>query len=174
MSDRLWAPWRMEYVLGRPKDGGGCIFCDLAAAPPGGYRVKLVLIVQPHAFACLNKYPFASSHVLVAPTRHVSDVGDLPPDEYDATMRLLRDTIARVRSATGAEALNVGLNLGKAAGAGIAEHLHAHVVPRWIGDSNFMPVLADVRVMPEYLDDSWLRLAPFFADVPGLHPQDAP
>ncbi len=169
MSERLWAPWRMEYILG-PK-GGACIFCDFAAAPPEAYREKLVLLVQEHALVCLNKYPFAASHVLVAPRRHVSDIGALPSEEYDATMRLVRETVARLRMATRAEGVNVGLNLGKAAGAGIEEHLHAHAVPRWSGDSNFMPVLADVRVMAEHLDDSWKRMAPLFADLPGEHPR---
>jgi ATP adenylyltransferase len=167
MTDRLWAPWRMEYILG-PKDGP-CIFCEFASAPPTLYREKLVLVVQPHALVCLNRYPFAACHLLVAPRRHVSDLGDLPAEEYDATMRLLRDTVSRLRLATNAEGINVGLNLGKAAGAGITEHLHAHAVPRWVGDSNFLPVLADIRVMPEYLGESWQRLAPFFADVPGAH-----
>jgi ATP adenylyltransferase len=169
MSERLWAPWRMEYILG-PK-GGACIFCDFAAAPPESYREKLVLLVQEHALVCLNKYPFAASHLLVAPRRHVSDLAGLSADEYDATMRLVRETVARLRAATHAEGVNVGMNLGKAAGAGIEEHLHAHAVPRWSGDSNFMPVLADVRVMVEHLDDSWKRLAPLFADLPGEHPR---
>lgn len=169
MSERLWAPWRMEYILG-PK-GGPCIFCDFVAAPPASYREKLVLLVQPHAFVCLNKYPFAACHLLVAPRRHVSDLAELPDEEYEATMRLLRDAVACLKSATHAEGFNVGMNLGKAAGAGIAEHLHAHAVPRWTGDSNFMPVLADVRVMAEYLDTSWQRLVPLFADLPGEHPR---
>ncbi len=158
----------MEYILG-PK-GRACIFCDFASAPRESYREKLVLVVQPFALVCLNKYPFSASHLLVSPRRHVSDLNDLPPEEYDATMQLLRTAVARVQRATGAEGMNVGLNLGKAAGAGIAEHLHAHIVPRWAGDSNFMPVVADVRVMPEYLDESWQRLRPFFADIPGDHP----
>jgi ATP adenylyltransferase len=85
----------------------------------------------------------------------------------------VRESVVRVRRATGAEGINVGLNLGKAAGAGIAQHLHAHVVPRWTGDSNFMPVVADVRVMPEYLDQSWERLVEWFADLPGEHPSEA-
>ena len=161
----------MEYILGSKQ--GACIFCDFAAAPPAAYREKLVLLVQPHALVVLNRYPFAASHVLVAPRRHVSDLGALPGEEYDALMRLLRDTCARLGAATRAEGLNVGMNLGKAAGAGIAEHLHAHAVPRWNGDVNFMPVLADVRVMPEHLDDSWQRLAPLFADLPGAHPAGA-
>jgi ATP adenylyltransferase len=159
----------MEYILG--DKAGGCIFCDFAAAPPTAYRGKLVLVVQQHALVCMNRYPFAPGHLLVAPRRHVSALEDLQADEYDALMRLLREATVRVKRASDAEATNLGLNLGKAAGAGIAGHLHAHVVPRWAGDTNFMPVLADVRVMPEHLDASWGRLAPHFADVPGQHPE---
>ncbi|MDP9036876.1 MAG: HIT domain-containing protein [Myxococcota bacterium] len=168
MSERLWAPWRTEYILG-PK-GDHCVFCGLATALPRAYREKLLLVVQSHAFVCLNRYPFAASHLLVVPRRHVSDITELPAAEYDATMNLLRESIVRVRRATEAEGLNVGINLGAAAGAGIADHVHAHIVPRWRGDTNFMPVVADVRVMPEYLDDSWQRLAPTFADIAGTHP----
>jgi ATP adenylyltransferase len=158
----------MEYILG-PK-AGGCVFCDMVTAPPAAYRSKLVLLLGEHALVCLNKYPFASGHLLVVPRRHVADPGDLDDAEYDATMRLLRSTVDRVQRATGAKAINVGMNLGAAAGAGIAEHLHGHVVPRWPGDTNFMPVLADVRVLPEYLDTTWTKLAPLFADLPGAHP----
>jgi ATP adenylyltransferase len=123
--------------------------------------------VQPHAFVCLNRYPFAASHLLVAPRRHVGDLADLEADEYVALMTLLRDSTVRLRRATGCPAMNVGFNLGKAAGAGVADHVHGHIVPRWPGDTNFLPVLADVRVMPEYLDESWQRLYAAFADVPG-------
>jgi ATP adenylyltransferase len=168
MSDVLWAPWRMEYLLG--SKGGSCVFCDMAAAPPEAYRGKLVLLVAEHALVCLNKYPFAAGHLLVVPRRHAADLGALEDGEYDATMRLLRATVARVQRATRAQGINVGMNLGAAAGAGIAEHVHAHVVPRWPGDTNFMPVVADVRVMPEYLDETWKTLSPLFADLPGVHP----
>jgi len=160
MSLRLWAPWRMQYITG-PKQGA-CIFCDFAEAPASTF-------VDEHALVCLNRYPFSASHLLVAPRRHVSDLGDLPLPEYDAFMRLLRETALRLRPATRCEGMNVGLNVGAAAGAGIADHLHAHAVPRWNGDTNFMPVLADARVMPEHLDDAWERLAPFFDDLPGRH-----
>ena len=163
MTDRLWAPWRMEYIVG-PKSGP-CIFCDFAAAPPSAYREKLVLAVTTHALVCLNRFPFAASHLLVAPRQHVSDLADLPLPEYDALMQLLREATMRLRRATGCEGMNVGFNVGKAAGAGIADHLHGHLVPRWTGDTNFMPVVADVRVMPEYLDESWQRLAPLFSDM---------
>ncbi|HZU98103.1 MAG TPA: HIT domain-containing protein [Planctomycetota bacterium] len=130
-----------------------------------------MLLVQPHALVCLNRYPFVASHLLVAPRRHVSDLDALPDEEYEATMDLVREAASRLRRATSAEGLNVGLNLGKAAGAGIADHLHAHVVPRWVGDGNFMPVVAGTHVMPEYLDQSWQRLEPFFADLAGEHPR---
>ena len=170
MAEALWAPWRMEYIQ-RDKDTP-CIFCDFASAPREAYRAKLVLVVQEHALVCLNRYPFAACHLLVAPRRHLADLGDLAPEEYDSMMRLVRVAVARVQRATGPHGMNVGLNLGRAAGAGIADHLHAHVVPRWAGDTNFMPVVADTRVMPEYLDASWQRLLSFFADVPGEHPAE--
>jgi ATP adenylyltransferase len=168
MSERLWAPWRMEYIEA-PK-GGPCIFCDFASAPPTRYREKLILIVQTHALVCLNRYPFAAGHLLIAPRRHTPDLGELLPDEFEATMRLMRDAAARLARATSAHGMNVGLNLGSAAGAGIANHLHVHAVPRWAGDSNFMPVLADARIIPEFLDQSWQRLVEVFADLPGEHP----
>ncbi len=167
MSERLWAPWRMEYITG-PKPRA-CIFCDFAAADPREYREKLVLVVGEHALVCLNRYPFAPSHLLVAPRRHASDLSELPAVEYGAMMQLLREADVRLRRVTGAEGMNVGFNLGSAAGAGIADHVHGHLVPRWPGDTNFMPVLADVRVMPEYLDASWAILAPAFEDVAGKH-----
>ena len=177
----------MTYILGDSSgaraDGAGpaaaserahvCIFCDFAAAPRAAFRDKLVLLAQSHAIVCLNRYPFAAGHLLVAPRRHVSSLSDLPLDEYDSLMRLLREVVTRLQAGTKADAMNVGFNLGKSAGAGIADHLHAHAVPRWNGDLNFMPVLADVRVMPEHLDDTWARLSPLFADLPGEHPVQA-
>jgi ATP adenylyltransferase len=166
MSTPIWAPWRMEYIRGTHRSA--CVFCDLGAAAPDAMREKLVLVVQPHALVCLNKYPFTTSHLLVAPRRHVADLGELTDEEHVAHATLLRDTVVRLRRALGAEGINVGYNLGKAAGAGIADHLHAHVVPRWSGDTNFMPVVADIRVMPQYLDEAWAHLYPSFADLPGV------
>jgi ATP adenylyltransferase len=161
----------MEYILGDKQ--GACVFCDMAAAPTSAYRGKLVLVVQADALVCLNRYPFAASHLLVVPRRHVAHLEDLRDDEYGGEygglMRLVRDATIRLKSVLQPEGVNLGFNLGRAAGAGIADHLHAHVVPRWNGDSNFMPVLADARVLPEYLDESWRRLAPAFADLPGEH-----
>jgi len=149
----------MDYLLG-PK-GGECIFCAFPARDT--HREDLVLTVTPHAFVVLNRYPFTAGHLLVVPRRHVADLAELTGEEADALFGLVRLTVARLREAMSPHGFNVGFNLGKAAGAGIAEHLHAHVVPRWDGDTNFMPVLADVRVMPEHLDATWQRLSPHFA-----------
>jgi len=158
----------MKYITGEDKESG-CFFCE-HAKDPTKFRERLVLVAQEHAFVCLNKYPFTTSHLLVAPRRHIADPSELDDVEYDALMRLVRETIARLRSTVKCDGMNVGFNLGKAAGAGVADHLHGHVVPRWLGDANFMPVIADVRVMPEYLDDAWQRLNTTFADLPGVHP----
>jgi ATP adenylyltransferase len=155
----------MKYITGEEK-GAGCFMCE-GPSEPAKFRERLVVIAQPHAFVCLNKYPFTTSHLLVAPRRHVGDLEMLAAEEYDALMHLLRESTVRLRRAVSCEAMNVGFNLGKAAGAGHAEHLHGHIVPRWNGDTNFMPVLSDVRVMAEYLDDAWQRLNAAFADLPG-------
>ena len=165
MSSALWAPWRMKYITGEER-GDGCFMCE-GPTDPTKMRERLVVVAQPHAFVCLNKYPFTTSHLLVAPRRHVADLEMLSDEEYDALMRLLRESTVRLRRAVNCEAMNVGFNLGKAAGAGHADHLHGHIVPRWTGDTNFLPVLSDVRVMAEYLDDAWQRLNEAFADLPG-------
>lgn len=167
MPTPIWAPWRMKYITGEDKTPG-CFFCE-HPKDPARFRENLVLVAQPHAFVCLNRYPFTTSHLLVAPRKHVADPSELEEGEYDALMRLVRESVVRLRRAVSCEAMNVGFNLGKAAGAGVADHLHGHLVPRWTGDSNFMPVLADVRVMPEYLDEAWQRLNAAFADLPGEH-----
>jgi ATP adenylyltransferase len=152
MSSNIWAPWRMEYILG--DKSGPCVFC--------GDKDDLMIAQQSHAYVVLNKYPFAAGHLLVVPRVHESDLAGLEPDVADAFFRLLRESVARLRKALSPEGVNVGINLGKAAGAGIAEHLHAHIVPRWTGDTNFMPVMADVRIMPEHLQTTRTRLLPFF------------
>ena len=169
MSAAIWAPWRMKYISGEEKSEG-CFMCE-GPTDPAKMRERLVVVAQPHAFVCLNKYPFTTSHLLVAPRRHVANLEMLEDEEYDALMRLVRESTVRLRGAVKCEALNVGFNLGKAAGAGHAEHLHGHIVPRWTGDTNFLPVLADVRVMAEYLDDAWQRLNAAFADLPGERAQ---
>jgi ATP adenylyltransferase len=172
MNPPLWAPWRLEYIVGKKPDA--CVFCEMTTVSTDRFRELLVLVRQPHAFVCLNRYPFSSAHLLVTPRRHVADLAELADDEYQALTVLLRETTVRLRRSVGAAALNVGFNLGRAAGAGIADHLHGHVVPRWDGDTNFMPVLAEVRVMPQHLDATYAHLEPAFADLPGERAEHGP
>ncbi len=156
MDRPIWAPWRMDFIKA-PK-APGCIFCDFPAAPESRDRENLVVHRSAHAFTCLNKYPYNSGHVMVIPRAHVSDLAALPADAYADLQEELRRAVAVLKATYRPEGLNVGMNLGKAAGAGIEEHLHWHVVPRWVGDNNFMPVIADQRVVPEALDAAWQRI----------------
>lgn len=164
MEKPLWAPWRMEYILSKkPKE---CIFCEFPAAPEADDRKNLVVHRSAHAFTCLNRYPYNSGHVMVIPRGHVDDLAALSPEEYADLGEELRRVIAVLEATYAPEGMNVGMNLGRAGGAGIDEHLHWHVVPRWVGDNNFMPVLADQRVVVEALDAAWDRLRAGFASVP--------
>lgn len=153
----LWAPWRMAYVTG-PKESG-CIFC--AALQTADPRHSLVLAQHP-ALVMLNKFPYANGHVMVAPPRHAAELGALPPDEFQTLMRVLHRAATLLAAACRPEGMNVGMNIGTAAGAGVKDHLHWHIVPRWNGDTNFMPMLADVRVVPEHLEATYDRLRPAF------------
>jgi ATP adenylyltransferase len=150
MTDRpLWAPWRIEYITG-PKDGD-CIFCAAAMARNEDPAHQPIDRTE-HCLTILNAFPYAPGHVMVAPVRHLASLEDLTPDEMLETMQLARRAILAIRIAMSPDAFNVGYNLGKVAGAGIVDHLHLHVVPRWDGDTNFMPVLADTNVMPQALE----------------------
>lgn len=169
MQPPMWAPWRMQYILG-PKTRGGCVFCAYASHGVEQFADDLTLFAGEHAFVTLNRYPFAAGHLLVMPRRHEADLWSLTDVERDELFRLVTAASERLRRAVNADGLNVGLNLGASAGAGIAEHLHVHIVPRWPGDTNFMPVLADVRVVPQALEATHRHLAPFFSDLPGQHP----
>ncbi len=162
-SHSMWAPWRMEYIRS-PKEGG-CIFCTYPAAGAASHRQNLILCAQADTFIILNRYPFAAGHLMVVPRRHVADLDGLGTKEYDAMWALVRDAARALRASCNADGVNVGINLGASAGAGIAEHMHVHLVPRWRGDLNFMPVVADVHVMPEALDATYVRLLPFFAPL---------
>jgi ATP adenylyltransferase len=163
MKSPIWAPWRMEYILG--KKPAGCVFCAMAELEPARLPEHHVLAVLADTLVCLNRYPFAAGHLLVLPRRHSADLFELPVGEYASFTRVLREAAIRLRRAVRAQGLNVGVNLGEAAGAGISDHAHGHIVPRWHGDSNFMPVLADTRVMPQHLDDTYRHLLPHFADI---------
>jgi predicted PurR-regulated permease PerM/diadenosine tetraphosphate (Ap4A) HIT family hydrolase len=159
----------MEYILG-PKNRSGCVFCAYAEHETTAFRDDLTLFADELSYVTLNRYPFAAAHLLIIPRRHVAGLADLTPAEHDGLFRLVTASATRLKEAVKADGLNIGINLGASAGAGIAEHLHVHIVPRWPGDTNFMPVLADVRVMPQSLDATWKHLRPFFDDLPGQHP----
>ncbi len=158
----IWAPWRMEYILAPKGPGTACPFCGIASDEPAERRRQHVLARRSGALVLLNRYPFAAGHLLVLPERHAGDIADLNAAEHDALFALVRDAVVALRAAVRLDGVNVGMNLGRAAGAGVTEHVHAHVVPRWEGDTNFMPVLADVRVMPQHLDATFDALLPHF------------
>jgi ATP adenylyltransferase len=151
----------MEFI--RSEKPKGCIFCEFPAAPPERDRENLVVHRSTHAFTCLNRYPYNSGHLMVIPRAHVADLALLEPGAWADLQEELRRAVAVLGAEYRPEGMNVGMNLGRAAGAGIADHLHWHVVPRWVGDNSFMPVLADQRVVVEALDGAWTRLSAAFA-----------
>ena len=153
--ERLWAPWRLAYVQ-EAGAADGCVFCLEAAGELGG--TSLVVHRGERTIVLLNKFPYSSGHLMVAPTRHVPALGDLDGDEARELHELTVRAVAAVGAVYDPEGFNVGLNLGAVAGGSIASHLHQHVVPRWAGDTNFMPVLADVKVLPEHLEATRARL----------------
>lgn len=163
MQTRLWAPWRMQYISEPKAADAGCVLCAYNGQPPA--RESLVLVQAETCFVVLNKYPYVSGHLLVVCRRHACDMQGLPTAEWSALWQMTREAGVRLCRATGAEGLNIGLNLGAVSGAGIEQHLHVHVVPRWQGDNNFMPVIAGARVLPEYLETTWDRLRPHFQDL---------
>lgn len=152
--DALWAPWRMEYILG-PKDGD-CFLCAAAAATDD--RPHHVVRRGKACFGLLNRYPYNNGHLMVAPYRHVRGLDELNDTERLELMSLADELVRLLRDAIKPEGFNLGLNLGKVAGAGLESHLHLHIVPRWAGDTNFMPILADTKVVPQALDELWGRL----------------
>lgn len=147
----LWAPWRMQYIEELSAAAPGeCFLCRVIARPDEDEK-NYVLWRDPRALVLLNLFPYSSGHVLVAPSQHVAEPEDLADQDLLALARRVRDAKRVLQAALGAEGFNIGLNLGRCAGAGLPNHLHVHVVPRWNGDVNFMPVLADVKVIPQSL-----------------------
>ncbi len=155
---QLWAPWRVEYVSSAKPTG--CIFCDAAAGSDD--RRTMVVHRGRVSFVIMNTFPYNTGHVMVVPYRHQSRLGDSTDEELHELMRTTDLSIRAQERAFRPEGFNVGLNLGRAAGAGIDDHLHIHIVPRWVGDTNFMPVLGDVKVIPEHLQATYQRLVDAF------------
>jgi ATP adenylyltransferase len=157
----LWAPWRMDYVLS--KKGTGCVFCP--GDDRGSDRELNILYVGPMSLVVMNKFPYNNGHLLVAPIRHVSDLGGLSDEENLDLILMVRSSIEIIRKTMKPEGFNVGLNLGKVAGAGVEAHMHYHIVPRWSGDTNFMAVTEEVRVIPEHLRNTYDKLRPYFEQI---------
>ena len=156
---KLWAPWRVEYIeRGNQK---GCIFCNAGNLTYNDYT----LYTGKHSVALLNKFPYNNAHLLIAPKRHEANLESLPIEESTDLQRLIAESITILKTVYKPEGFNLGMNLGKAAGAGIADHLHWHVVPRWNGDTNFMPIVSEIRVMPEHLQRTFEKLKPLFEKI---------
>jgi ATP adenylyltransferase len=157
--ERLWAPWRSAYVTGSSGESLDCIFCY--PSKPGG-RDELMLFRGRICFVILNLYPYTNGHLMVVPNRHAANLATLSTDEQVELMRLTRHAEIAITEAYAPQGINVGINLGKAAGAGVPGHLHVHVVPRWSGDTNFMTAIGNTRVLPEDLATSAAKLKPIF------------
>ena len=151
---QLWAPWRLEYIKSAD-DEPGCVFC---AAVDGDAAETLVVHRAERSIVLLNKFPYSSGHFMAAPVRHVGEYGHLDEDEVLELHRLASAGMSALGELYGPQGYNLGWNLGRIAGAGIVDHVHLHVVPRWAGDTNFMPVLADIKVLPEHLEATRRKL----------------
>lgn len=155
---QLWAPWRIGYIKGEKPPG--CIFCDKPKEKKD--RANLILAKGKQGFVMMNLYPYNNGHLMVTPYQHTNALEDLSDETLQELMRFTKKSLAALRKAFKPEGINVGLNLGKAAGAGIDDHLHFHVVPRWGGDTNFITVVSGVRVVPEDLGETYRQLKPYF------------
>jgi ATP adenylyltransferase len=156
--EHLWSPWRLSYVTATPSTAE-CVFCDAGAAEAH----ELVVASRPLAFVILNLFPYNNGHLMVVPRRHIASLAALSQDELSELMSLTRDAEIALNEAYQPQGINVGINLGRPAGAGIVDHIHIHLVPRWTGDTNFMSVVGQTRVLPEELNATATRLRPIFA-----------
>lgn len=159
-AERIWAPWRLQYIKGEKSDE--CIFCTKPALED---ESALIVRRGDRCFVMLNAFPYTSGHVMVAPYEHIADLAALDEQTAGELIALTQESIKAIRGAYGPEGFNVGANLGTVAGAGVADHVHMHVVPRWEGDTNFMSVIGEVRVLPESLEDTQRNLKEAFASL---------
>ena len=157
----IWAPWRMEYILS-DKEKTGCIFCT--GDDRTGDEEGLILYAGAMSIVMMNKFPYNNGHLLVAPVRHTPDLEGLSPEENLDLILMVRKALEILKKVMKPEGFNVGMNLGKIAGAGVEEHMHFHIVPRWSGDTNFMTVTGDVRVIPEHIRETYGKLKPYFEE----------
>ena len=166
MNERLWSPLRMQYIRhGDNRDRDGCVFCDLPAAGPDQDEGNHLLARGTVSFVMLNAFPYNPGHLMTAPYRHVGDYTELTAEELAEMTAFVGRAIRGLREASGPHGFNLGMNLGEVAGAGIAHHLHLHLVPRWGGDTNFMPLIGQTKVLPELLAETYRRLHPHLSDA---------
>jgi len=152
--EQIFAPWRIKYIKSEKYEG--CIFCDFPKENKD--KEHLILFRGKHCFVIMNAYPYNPGHVMVAPYRHVASLEDLTDDELLDLMKIVRLMIKTIKTAMNPDGFNIGVNLGRVSGAGVEDHVHIHIVPRWNGDTNFMPVLADVKVIPQALEETYEEL----------------
>ena len=162
---RLWAPWRMEYILDEKKHGS-CLFCHISQAKKANDRKNLILYRGKHCFVVLNKYPYNNGHLMVVPFFHTPTFDGLSDDVLFELMKTQKISVDVIRKAMNPDGFNLGLNFGKVAGAGMESHMHMHIVPRWTGDTDSMPIIAETRVMPEHLMKTYSKLSRLFKKLP--------
>ncbi len=158
--ERLWAPWRMKYIQGIDRDDSECIFCVKPTEEDD--RGSLILLRGEKAFVLMNLYPYNNGHLMVVPYLHTSNMADLDESTVSEIWGLCHRCVDVLGRALRAEGFNIGLNLGRVAGAGIDQHLHLHIVPRWNGDTNYMPVTGETKVISQSLEDAYDSLLPYF------------
>ncbi len=162
MSERLWAPWRHDYVT-TPADGKSeCVFCEVGESNSSNDRENLILHRAQHAFVVLNRYPYINGHLMVVPFRHVGDISSLTREERSEIMELIVQSEEALRMGMKCQGMNGGWNIGSAGGAGIPGHLHVHILPRWNGDTNFMTTVGAIRVVSQSLESAMDQLTPYF------------
>ncbi|MBA2501352.1 MAG: HIT domain-containing protein [Pyrinomonadaceae bacterium] len=163
--DRLWSPWRYNYIAGmggEKANDESCIFCDLSAADPSHDERNFILHRAEHNYIVLNLYPYASGHLLIVPYEHTADLDEASEATTAELMRLTVRCQTALRAAYAPDGFNLGMNLGRAAGAGVAAHIHLHILPRWTGDANFMTTIGETRVLPEELTTTYKKLREIF------------
>ena len=156
--EKIWAPWRMEYIFSEKKNG--CIFCEKSRQKED--KKNYILFRDTFGFVMMNIFPYNNAHLMIAPYRHAASLEDLPSEELAHIMVLVKKSLSGLKKIIKADGYNIGMNIGSIAGAGIADHMHIHIVPRWLGDTNFMPILAETKVLPQHLDTTFEILQPFF------------
>ncbi len=162
--DLIWAPWRIWYIQKATTQNGVCFLCSESKTIELD-EDNFVLYRGKNCFALLNTYPYNNGHILIAPYRHVRDLKDLTDDEIIEVFRISKIAVNALEKSMGAQGYNIGFNVGEVAGAGCADHIHLHIVPRWSGDTNFMPILGNVKIISEALKNSYERLLPYFRGV---------